>query len=123
MIQSLVGCFVTLTCRMCRRSWLMMNHVRRALLLRWHREEIHGRNRFPMVAKEGQPALGPVRSSRRPLHPTGDGSLGKIQTEHAQFSVDARRSPGWVLGTHPENQFPNLLRRLFPSTLPPDSGN
>jgi hypothetical protein len=23
MIQPLVGCFVTLTCRMCRRSWLM----------------------------------------------------------------------------------------------------
>jgi len=24
---------------------------------RWHSEEIHGRNRFPMVSKEGQPAL------------------------------------------------------------------
>jgi hypothetical protein len=40
---------------------------------RWHREEIHGRNRFPMVSKEGQPALGRVRISRRssschPLH-------------------------------------------------------
>ena len=33
---------------------------------RWHREEIHGRNRFPMVAKEGQPALGLVRTPRRP---------------------------------------------------------
>ena len=33
---------------------------------RWHREDIHGRNRFPMVAKEGQPALGLVRTPRRP---------------------------------------------------------
>jgi hypothetical protein len=37
---------------------------------RWHREEIHGRNRFPMVSKEGQPALGLVRISRRSFHPT-----------------------------------------------------
>jgi hypothetical protein len=81
---------------------------------RWHREEIHGRNRFSMVAKEGQPALGPVRASWRPLHPTGDSSLGKIKTEHAEFPMDPRCSRGWVLGNHLENQFPNLLRRLFP---------
>src|SRR6266478_6419432 len=31
---------------------------------RWRGEEIHGRNRFPMVSKERQPALGPVRISR-----------------------------------------------------------
>src|SRR6266566_604606 len=37
---------------------------------RWHHEEIHGRNRFPMVSKEGQPALGRLRISRRSFHPT-----------------------------------------------------
>jgi 2-polyprenyl-3-methyl-5-hydroxy-6-metoxy-1,4-benzoquinol methylase len=42
---------------------------------RWRCEEIHGRNRFPMVSKESQPALGPVEISRRSFHPTGDGSL------------------------------------------------
>src|SRR4029077_9869378 len=68
---------------------------------RWHREEIRGRNRFPMVAKEGQPALGLVRTSRRSLHPTGDGSLGKIKTEHVEFPMDPWCSPGWVLGNHP----------------------
>ena len=90
---------------------------------RWHREEIHGRNRFPMVAKEGQPAFGLVRTSRRSLHPTGDGSLGKLKTEHAEFPMDPWCSPGWVFGNHQENQFPNLLRRLFPSNLPLASGN
>jgi hypothetical protein len=70
---------------------------------RWHSEEIHGRNRFPMVAKEGHPALGLDRTSRRSLHPTGDGSLGKIKTEHAEFPMDPRCSPGWVLGNHLEN--------------------
>jgi hypothetical protein len=84
---------------------------------RWHSEEIRGRNGFPMVSKKGQPALGPVRTSRRPLHPTGDSSLPKIKAEHAEFFMDPRCSPGWVLSNHLENQFPNLLRRLFPSNL------
>src|SRR3989440_5879298 len=52
---------------------------------RWHREEIHGRNRFPMVSKEGQPTLGPVSISRRSLHPARDRSLRKFKTEHAEF--------------------------------------
>jgi len=64
-----------------------------------------------------------AKTSRRSLHPTGDGSLGKIKTEHGEFPMDPRCSPGWVLGNHLENQFSNLLRRLFPSNLPPDSGN
>jgi hypothetical protein len=59
----------------------------------WHREEIHGGNSFPMVAKKGQPALGVVGISRRFLHPTGDGSLGKLKIEHAEFPMDPRRSP------------------------------
>ena len=37
--------------------------------------------------------------------------------------MDPWCSPGWVLGNHLENQFPNLLRRLFPSNLPLHSGN
>jgi hypothetical protein len=45
---------------------------------RWHAGEIHGRNCFPMISKEGQPALDPVSVSRRSFHPTGDGFLGKI---------------------------------------------
>src|SRR5437016_14292499 len=58
---------------------------------RWRGEEIHGRNRFPMVSKERQPALGPVRISRCSLHPTRDSSLGKFKTEHAEFPMDPRR--------------------------------
>src|SRR4249919_3562985 len=63
---------------------------------RWHREEIHGGNRFPMVSKEGQPALGPVGISRRSSHPTRDGSLGEVKAEHEEFPMDPWCSPGWV---------------------------
>jgi hypothetical protein len=90
---------------------------------RWHGEEIHGRNRFPMVSKESQPSLGPVRISRRSLHPTEDGSLGKFKTEHAKFPMDPRRSPCGVLNDHSEDQFPNLLRCRSSSDLPADSGD
>jgi hypothetical protein len=43
---------------------------------RGHGEEVHGRNRFPVIRKKGAPALGWLRISRCPLHPAGDGSLG-----------------------------------------------
>ena len=88
---------------------------------RWHSEEIHGRNRFPMVSKEGQPALGRVRISRCSFHPTGDGYLGKIKTEHEEFPMYPRCSPGRVVSDHFKDQIPNLLRRRSSSNLHPDS--
>src|SRR5216684_4000806 len=38
---------------------------------RWHGEEVHRCNRFPMVSKESEPTFGRVRISRRSFHPTG----------------------------------------------------
>jgi len=90
---------------------------------RWGGEEIHGRNGFPMVSKENQPAPGSVRIPRRPFHPTGNGSLGKIKAEHEELAMDVRGAPSWVLNDHLEDQLADFLRRLFPSDLPLDSGN
>jgi hypothetical protein len=90
MIQALFGCFLTLRCRIRRRSWLMTKkQVDHAECDRWHGEEIHGRNRFPMVSKEGKPVLGRDRPWRS-FHPTRNGSLGKIKTEHAEFPMYPR---------------------------------
>jgi hypothetical protein len=66
-------------------------------------KEIHGRNRFPVISKEGEPTLGWLRISRRPFHPTRNGSLRDIEAEHKKFAMDARRSPYWVLNNHPED--------------------
>jgi hypothetical protein len=33
---------------------------------RWHREEVHRRNRFPMVSKEGEPTFGRVSLPKTP---------------------------------------------------------
>jgi hypothetical protein len=124
MIQPLVGCFVTLTAQ--DVPPIMADDeeaVEHAEHDRWHREEIHGRNRFPMVSKEGPPALGRVRISRRSFHPTGDGSLGEFKTEHEEFPMYPRCSPCWVVSDHPKDQLPDLLRRRSSSSLRPNSGD
>src|ERR1700736_1901836 len=76
-----------------------------------------------MVSKEGEPTFGRVRISRRSFHPTGDRSLGEIKTEHEEFPMYPRRSPGCVLGNHLEDQLSSLLRRPSSSNLRPDSGD
>jgi hypothetical protein len=42
-------------------------------------EEVHRGNRFPVITEKGKPARGRLRISRRPFHPTRDGSLRDIQ--------------------------------------------
>src|SRR5260221_2539797 len=39
---------------------------------RRNREEVHRGNRFPVITEKGKPALGWLRISRRPFHPTTD---------------------------------------------------
>ena len=39
-------------------------------------EEVHRGNRFPVITEKGKPALGRLRISRCPFHPTRDRSLG-----------------------------------------------
>src|SRR5258705_8226298 len=69
---------------------------------RRNREEVHRGNRFPVVAEKGKPALGWLRISRCPFHPTRDRSLRDIKTEHEKLAMDAWRSPLWVLNDHPK---------------------
>ena len=88
---------------------------------RGHGEEVHGRNRFPVVSKEGEPAFAWLRISRRPFHPTRNRSLAEIKTEGKKVAVNARRSPGWILNDHPEDQLSNFLRRRLPPHPRPDS--
>src|SRR6266436_3425888 len=95
--------------------------IEHAKVDRWHREEVHGRNRFPVVSKEGEPAFSWLGISRRPFHPTRNGSLAEIKTEHKKLAVNARRSPGWILNNHPEDQLSNFLRRRLPPHPRPDS--
>jgi hypothetical protein len=58
---------------------------------RRHGEEVHRGNRFPVIAEKGKPALGRLRISRCPFHPTRDRSLRDLKTEHEKLAMDALR--------------------------------
>ena len=90
---------------------------------RWHSEEVHRGNRFPVIAEKGKPALGRLRILRCPFHPTRDRSLRDLETEHEKLAMDAWRSPRWVLNDHSEDQFPNFPRCLSSPDGPPDLGD
>ena len=94
--------------------------IERAESDRRNSEEVHRGNRFPVIAEKGKPALGRLRISRCPFHPTRDRSLRDIKTEHEKLAMNAWRSPRWVLNDHPEDQFLNLLRRLSSSDRLPE---
>ena len=87
------------------------------------REEIHRRDGFLVVPKKGEPTLGWVRVPLGPLHPARDRSFGNIKAEHEEFAVDARSSPGRVLGHHLEDQIANLLGYGSSSEGLPDLGD
>jgi len=90
---------------------------------RWHGEEVHRGNSFAVVPQKRKPALGWLRVPRRSFHPTGDRSLRDIKTQHEKLAMDARCSPGWVLGNHPEDQLADFSRRLPSSNPRPHSGD
>src|SRR5260370_9288910 len=83
-------------------------------------EEVHRGNRFPVITEKGKPALGWLRLSRCPFHPTRDRSLIDVKTEHKKLAMNAWRSPRSVLNGHSEDQFPNFLRFLSSPDEPPD---
>jgi hypothetical protein len=84
---------------------------------RGHGEEVHRRNRFPVILKKCAPTLGWPGISGRALHPARDGSLGDVKAQHEELAVNARSTPGWVLRHHAEDQLPNFPRQSFPTDL------
>ena len=80
---------------------------------RGHGEEVHRRNRFPVILKKRAPTFGWPGIPRRPLHPAGDGSLGDVKAQHEKLAVNARSTPGWVLRHHAEDQPPELPSTIF----------
>src|ERR1035437_4346494 len=72
-------------------------------------EEIHCRNRLAMVIQECHPSLRRFRISRSLSHPAQYGSLRNVEAKHPQFTVNPRRTPGWVFGNHAEDEVAQFL--------------
>jgi hypothetical protein len=82
---------------------------------RWDGEKVHRRNGLAMVPEERQPWLDGICISRGSPHPSRDTPFRDLETQLKQFAVNARRSPGRILGNHSKDQGANL----FAHTLPP----
>src|SRR5260370_1875903 len=90
---------------------------------RWDGEELQRRNGLAMVAEERQPALRGIGISRSSPDPPRDAPFREIETQLEQLAVNARCSPGRILGNHPEDQGPDLFADTLPSSYLADSGD
>jgi hypothetical protein len=76
---------------------------------RWDGEKVHRCNGLAMVSEERQPLLDGICISRGSPHPSRDTPFREIETPLEQFAVNARRSPGRILGNHSKDQGANLF--------------
>jgi hypothetical protein len=76
---------------------------------RWDGEEIHCSNDLAMVSEECQPSLHGIWISRSSADPSRDTPFRELETQLEKFAVNARRSPGRILGEHTEDQGANLF--------------
>jgi hypothetical protein len=90
---------------------------------RWDGEEVHRSNGLVMVSEERQPSLHGTWISRNSTDPSRDTPLRNIETQLEQFAVNARCSPGRILGNHTEDQRAKLFADPFPSSYLSDSGD
>src|ERR1700676_289876 len=84
--------------------------VKNAESQRRNREEVHGGDRFSVIAEKCKPAFGWFGIWMRPAHPAGYRSLGNHKAEHEKLPMNPRCSPGRILGDHFEDQLPNVFR-------------
>ncbi len=74
---------------------------------RWHGKKIHGSKTVSVVAKERHPTLLSFGMDRASRHVSSNSAFGYIETEHQQLTVDAGRSPSWILYSHAPNKITN----------------
>jgi hypothetical protein len=90
---------------------------------RWDGEKVHRSNGLAMVSEERHPSLHRVWISRSSPDPSRYTPFRDIETQLDQLAVNARCSPGRILGNHTEDQGPDLLADTLPSSYLADSGD
>ena len=80
-------------------------------------------NCLAMVSEERQPSLRGIWISRSSPDPSRDTPFRELETQLEQFAVNARCSPGRILGNHTENQGADLFADTLPSPYLSDSGD
>jgi hypothetical protein len=76
-----------------------------------------------MVMQKSEPTFGGLRVHGRSAHPAGNGSLGDVETQRQELTVNTRCAPGRIFRHHPEDQIPNFLGNSSSANDPAGSGN
>ena len=71
-----------------------------------HSEEVDGRDRLAVIAKESRPELAGLVGRRQATEEAGDGPFGDVKAGLEKFSVNSRCAPGWILRCHSLDQTP-----------------
>ena len=82
---------------------------------RRHGEEIHRGNGLAMIAQKRRPSFGRLRTPRSFPHPAQHRSLRQVEAQHLQFTMNARSTPGRVLGNHSKDESSQLLADALPA--------
>jgi hypothetical protein len=90
---------------------------------RWDGKEVHRGNGLAMVSEERQPSLPGIWISRSLPDLSRGTPFRHIETQLEQFTVNARRSPGRILGNYTEDQGANLFADTLASSYSSDSGD
>jgi len=88
---------------------------------RWDGEKVHRRNGLAMVSEERQPLLDGIWISRGSSDPSRDTPFREIEAQLEQFAVNARRSPGRIVGNHLKDQGANFLADAVPPSYSSES--
>lgn len=88
---------------------------------RRHREEIECSDYLAVILEKGKPSLCGIAAPAYPVQVASYSSLGDHETELLQFSVNAGRTPAWIVICHAPDQRPDFLRDLRLATARPGS--
>src|SRR5580700_1274766 len=72
-------------------------------------EEIHRSNRLAMIIQKSEPLPRRFGTSRSFSHPSQHGTLGDVEAEHLQLTMNARRAPGAIFGDHAKDALTQSL--------------
>jgi hypothetical protein len=78
-------------------------------------KEVRGGNGCAVIVKKRKLTLHRFRVSGCTAHAAGDRTLRYIEAEHAEFAVDARRTPGGIFNDHWKDQVTDFFGNSLPA--------
>jgi len=82
-----------------------------------HGEEVHGRDRLVVIAKESSPELAGGGARRQTPEIARHGTFAEVQSEFQKLAVNSRSAPGGILLNHPPDWSSNVGIDYWPANV------